>query len=136
MTKIRAVLFDMDGVLIDAKEWHFEALNRALALYGFKIPLSEHLIYYDGLPTKVKLQKLSNETGLPVELHDKINKKKQEFTMELVVERCRPNPIHELCLSELKSRGYHIACCSNSIRNTIETMMKYANLDKLEKRLH
>lgn len=127
---VRAVLFDMDGVLIDAKEWHFEALNRALALYGYEIPLSEHLLYYDGLPTKVKLQKLSVENGLPTELHDEINKKKQEFTMELVKERCQPNPIHEKCLYELKSRGYHIACCSNSIRNTIETMMRCAHLDK------
>ena len=130
MVKIKAVLFDMDGVLIDAKEWHFEALNRALALYGYEIPLSEHLLYYDGLPTKVKLQKLSDENGLPVELHDEINKKKQEFTMEIVKERCRPNPIHEYCLSKLKSDGYHIACCSNSIRSTIETMMEYAKLDK------
>ena len=130
MTKIKAILFDMDGVLIDAKEWHFEALNRALALYGHAIPLSEHLLYYDGLPTKVKLQKLSAENGLPVELHDEINKKKQEFTMEIVKERCRPNPIHTYCLSQLQSRGYHIACCSNSIRNTIETMMKSAKLDK------
>ncbi len=130
MTKIKAVLFDMDGVLIDAKEWHFEALNRALALYGYEIPLSEHLLYYDGLPTKVKLQKLSAENGLPIELHDEVNKKKQEFTMKLVKERCHPNPIHERCLSELKTRGYHIACCSNSIRNTIETMMRCAHLDK------
>lgn len=130
MTKIKAVLFDMDGVLIDAKEWHFIALNRALALYGYEIPLNEHLLYYDGLPTKVKLQKLSAEKGLPTRLHDEINKKKQEFTLELVMERCRPNPIHEKCLYELKVRGYHIACCSNSIRNTIETMMKCAKLDK------
>ena len=130
MTQIKAVLFDMDGVLIDAKEWHFEALNRALGLYGYEIPLSEHLLYYDGLPTKVKLQKLSDENGLPIELHDQINKKKQEFTMEIVMERCRPNPIHEHCLSQLKASGYHVACCSNSIRSTIETMMKCAKLDK------
>ena len=34
MKKIKAILFDMDGVLIDAKEWHFVALNKALALFG------------------------------------------------------------------------------------------------------
>ena len=130
MTKIQAVLFDMDGVLIDAKEWHFLALNRALAIYGYEIPLSEHLLYFDGLPTKVKLQKLSDERGLPIELHGVINEKKQLFTMEIVMEKCKPNPIHTNCLAELKSRGYHIACCSNSIRNTIETMMKCADLDK------
>ncbi len=28
MSLIKAVLFDMDGVLIDAREWHYLALNR------------------------------------------------------------------------------------------------------------
>ena len=35
--KIKAILFDMDGVLIDAKEWHYEALNQALGLFGYTI---------------------------------------------------------------------------------------------------
>ena len=28
--KIKAVIFDMDGVLIDARDWHYQALNEAL----------------------------------------------------------------------------------------------------------
>jgi beta-phosphoglucomutase len=47
--------------LIDAREWHYEALNRALALFGFTITRQEHENYYDGLPTHVKLKKLSEE---------------------------------------------------------------------------
>ena len=34
--KIKAVLFDMDGVLIEAKEWHYEALNKALSILDMK----------------------------------------------------------------------------------------------------
>ena len=37
MVAIKAVLFDMDGVLVEAKEWHYEALNRALDLFGMAI---------------------------------------------------------------------------------------------------
>lgn len=58
---IKAVLFDMDGVLIDAREWHYDALNQALALFGFGITRQEHENYYDGLPTRVKLQRLTEE---------------------------------------------------------------------------
>ena len=29
-----AVLFDLDGVLVDACDWHYEALNRAMVEYG------------------------------------------------------------------------------------------------------
>lgn len=55
MSKIKAILFDMDGVLIDAKDWHYEALNDALRLFGVEISRYDHLHTFDGLPTKVKL---------------------------------------------------------------------------------
>ena len=42
MSKIKAILFDMDGVLIDAKDWHYEALNQALALFGMQISRFDH----------------------------------------------------------------------------------------------
>ena len=74
MGKIKAILFDMDGVLIDAKEWHYEALNQSLGLFGYTITRSEHLSMYDGLSTRQKLEKLTIEKGLPKELHDFINK--------------------------------------------------------------
>ena len=57
---IKAVFFDMDGVLIDAKDWHYEALNQALRLFGMEISRQELLQKFDGLPTKVKLKTLSN----------------------------------------------------------------------------
>ena len=46
---IQAVIFDMDGVLIDAKDWHYEAFNRALKLFGYEINRFEHLTTFDGL---------------------------------------------------------------------------------------
>ena len=70
----------MDGVLIDAKEWHYEALNKALALFGYQISRYEHLVTYDGLPTRKKLEMLSMEQGLPVQLHSFINEMKQLYT--------------------------------------------------------
>ncbi len=126
--KIKAVLFDMDGVLIDAKDWHYEALNRALGLFGYSIGRYEHLTAYDGLPTAVKLEKLSVEKGLPRSLHKFINEMKQRYTMTEIHNKCRPVFVHEYALSRLKGENYRIAVCSNSIRNTIVTMMDYAGL--------
>ena len=127
---IKAIIFDMDGVLIEAKDWHYEALNRALALFGFEISRAAHLTQYDGLPTSKKLEKLSVEKGLSRDLHLLINEKKQLYTMDIVDEKCKPNPIHELALSSLKSKGYRLAVASNSIRNTVEVMLRKAELDK------
>jgi HAD superfamily hydrolase (TIGR01509 family) len=125
---IQAVIFDMDGVLIEAKDWHYESLNKALHLFGFNISRHEHLTSYDGLPTKRKLEMLSVESGLPKELHGFINEMKQAYTMDMLHTLCRPRFVHEYALSQLKSAGYKLAVASNSIRNTIDVMMDKARL--------
>lgn len=125
---IKAVIFDMDGVLIEAKEWHYDALNRALRLFGYEISRFSHLTTYDGLPTSKKLAMLSLERGLPSELHSFINEMKQVYTMEMVYAQCKPRFVHEYALSTLKSMDYKLAVASNSIRNTVEVMMEKARL--------
>lgn len=127
---IKAIIFDMDGVLIEAKDWHYEALNRALSLFGFEISRYDHLTTYDGLPTRKKLEMLSLEADLPRELHDFINEMKQIYTMEIVHAQCKPRFVHEYALSRLKSKGYKLGVASNSIRNTIEVMMEKASLNR------
>lgn len=127
---IKAVIFDMDGVLVDAKDWHYEALNKALRLFGYEITRYEHLTTYDGLPTKKKLEMLSLERDLPRTLHGFINELKQQFTMDLVQLQCKPRFTHELALAKLKLSGMKIGVASNSIRNTILVMMEKSHLSK------
>jgi HAD superfamily hydrolase (TIGR01509 family) len=127
---IKAVIFDMDGVLIEAKEWHYDALNKALNLFGYNISRHEHLTAYDGLPTSRKLDMLSVERDLPPALHTFINEMKQVYTMEIVYGQCKPTFVHQYALSALKKRGYKLAVASNSIRNTVQVMMDRANLDQ------
>lgn len=126
---IKAILFDMDGVLIEAKEWHYEALNKVLELFGMPISRHDHLTTFDGLPTRKKLEMLSLERGLPKELHEFINEMKQQYTMDLVHTSCKPRFVHQYALSSLKAQGYRLAVCSNSVRNTVVTMMQKAGLD-------
>lgn len=127
---IKAIVFDMDGVLIDAREWHYDALNSALRLFGYEISQDDHLELYDGLPTSKKLEMLSNRHGLPRELHGLINQLKQMFTMDIVQTSCKPTFNHEYALSRLSREGYQIAVASNSIKSTIQTMMTKAALDR------
>lgn len=129
MKRIQAVIFDMDGVLVDAKAWHCEALNRALAQFGQTIGLEEHLTTFDGLPTRTKLEILSRERGFPRELHDEVNQLKQQFTLDIIHESCRPVPRIQHALALLKSQGYIVGVASNSIRATVDAMMLRSGLD-------
>jgi len=128
MSSFKAVVFDMDGVLIDAKEWHYEALNRALNLFGYMISRMDHLTTFDGLPTKKKLEMLTLDRGLPRGLHPFLNDLKQIYTTEIIHLRCKPTFSHEYALSKLKGAGYKLAVASNSIRATVELMMEKSNL--------
>lgn len=126
--EIKAVVFDMDGVLIDAREWHYEALNRALGLLGYEITRYEHLSSFDGLPTRRKLQMLTVERGLPAELHSFLNSLKQQFTLEYVATRCKPVFQHQYALAKLQAAGYKLGVASNSVRRTIDEMMERSDL--------
>lgn len=130
MQQIKAIIFDMDGVLIDAKEWHYDALNRALNLFGMEINRYDHLVTYDGLPTRIKLQMLSMERGLPEALHEFINEMKQVYTLELVNAKCKPTFAHQYALSRLRAAGYSLAVCSNSVPQSIDLMLQRADLLK------
>ena len=125
---VKAIVFDMDGVLIDAREWHYEALNRALGHFGHAISRFDHLVTYDGLPTKQKLEMLSRERGLPRRLHEFLNALKQQYTMDIVHANCRPIFQHEYALSRLHAEGFRLAVASNSIQHTVDVMMEKAAL--------
>jgi beta-phosphoglucomutase-like phosphatase (HAD superfamily) len=126
--RIQAVIFDMDGVLVDARDWHYEALNRALGLFGFSISRLEHLVIYDGLPTRTKLKMLSAERDLPVSLHDFINSIKQKYTAELAFVNCKPTFFHQYALSRLRDRGYRLAMASNSVRQSVDLIVSRCGL--------
>ena len=123
MTKL--VIFDLDGVLIDSKDYHFDALNQALAKVGeeYVITRQEHVSIYDGLPTRPKLELLTKNKGLPVEYYDQIWKDKQEETLKIFDEQVRKD--YELMgyFQQLKDEGYSIAVASNSIRNTVKIIL-------------
>lgn len=122
---IKLVIFDLDGVLIDSREHHFVALNRALAEVSEKYVISkkDHLQLYDGLSTQRKLNLLSEERGLDSNLHPGIWQKKQELTFQVIDDLLEPDPQISELFQKLKSDGFKIYVCSNSIRETIKLVL-------------
>ena len=127
---IRGVIFDMDGVLIDAREWHFLALNEALGYFGLEISRYDHESRFDGLPTKVKLAMLSQDSGLPFGLHSTIEEIKQDRTLRFAAKFCFPSTQHQLLLGKIKSEGKKIGVATNSIKQTAEFMLQYAGVSQ------
>ena len=128
--KIKAVIFDLDGVLVEAKKWHKDALNQALKLFGCEISMKEHNALYDGLPTKLKLKMLQKYKNLPLELHDTIFKLKQVYTHEMFVSKCLSNFNQQHLFKKLKENNIKTAVASNSIRSTVDQAMLGLDIKK------
>ena len=118
---VKLIIFDLDGVLVEAKKIHFDSLNEALGS-EYSIGWDEHLGKYDGLKTNQKLEIITKEKGLPVESHKTVWDEKQRLTLKKL-HTLNTSTELQSCLVSLVSEGYKIACCSNSIRKTVLTVL-------------
>lgn len=125
---IKAILFDLDGVLVDMPTGHYEALNKALGLFGVSIGEEEHYNNFNGLPTRKKIEELERQGRLPNGLKEFINSIKQTYTKEIIPKYCKPDYSKIILLQRLKEKGYILGCCSNSIKETLHLMLHSAHL--------
>jgi len=125
---IKLVIFDLDGVLVDSKEIHYSSLNCALSGVDPRmiIDWQEHLERFDGLPTRKKLDLLTESRGLDPKLHEEIFQVKQDETLRRF-SALSPDPRLKSILGALKRNNLKIICATNSIRKTA-----LEQLEKLE----
>lgn len=119
MIKKKLILFDLDGVITDTKEIHFNTLNYAISEIGIQYVITEqeHTSKYDGLKTNTKLAMLTKDKQLPSETHQYIYDRKQKLTLEEFAKIPIDTRLCEI-FSKLKDEGYLLGCCTNCIRRT------------------
>ena len=122
---MKLVIFDLDGVLVEAKEIHYKALNEALRKINsdYVISWEDHLRTFDGMKTYDKL-KLLSERGMHLDddIQTQIFNDKQFFTTESLSSLKHNKKLIEI-FKKLKNNGFKIACCSNSIKNTVDLVL-------------
>jgi len=122
---VKAILCDLDGVLVPAKELHYQAFNEALMeVTGKVISRQEHIEDFNGLPTKVKLRALVDQGRVKPEEFDDISRIKQDKTWELIPQIIERDETIVGLGEYWKERGYKVACVTNSIRHSTILLLR------------
>ncbi len=127
---IKAIIFDLDGVLVDTKQIHFEALNESLKKYNFKqISIDDHIKVYDGLPTIEKLKILEKKKILSKKYFKKLNSYKQKITTNILKKRIKKNKKIIKIMQNLNKK-YKIAVATNAVNSTLKICLDKLGISK------
>jgi HAD superfamily hydrolase (TIGR01509 family) len=132
---IKLIVFDLDGVLVETKKLHYDALNKSLRDVDpkYEISYDEHLAKYDGLTTHKKLDLLSRETGLSGMEFQSVWLRKQSYTSQMLRELTPDIRLIEILKKLKETNRYNIAVASNSIRDSVKiTLLKLGLLEYVD----
>jgi HAD superfamily hydrolase (TIGR01509 family) len=126
---IKLIIFDLDGVLVDAKKIHYDTLNQSLRSIDskYEISIAEHLSIYDGLKTNQKLELLTKYKNLEKKYYQQIWEEKQRLTIQAISQLSKNEKLIKLFIN-LRNKGFKLACCSNSIRRSVLVMLSKTGL--------
>lgn len=122
MHPIKAILFDLDGVLVNTRVLHYETFRDALKEVNpsKEITWLEHEKEFDGLSTKLKIQKCIQRGWITNQESQGLFELKQRLTIQRLPSVVKPNESLKLMLITLNNQGFRLFCCSNSVRKTVD----------------
>ncbi len=127
MKKFKAMLFDMDGVLVDSEPIHFAGRHATLARYGIEIT-DEELTNYTGILSEAFLADISKKRGVNIPLDEASKFAKIDFKNALDSFEVKPiEGIIEL-LQNLQNKNVSMAIASSSPPELIETFVTRLNI--------
>ena len=128
---IKGLIFDLDGVLVDTKDLHFLALNKALKKSNAKniISYNDHVNIYDGLPTGEKIRILNQKKIISKEKNKIVMMNKQKFTLQLLKKKIRYNKDIYNIFSKM-SKKYKLAIATNAVSETLDICVDILKIRK------
>jgi len=129
MKNIKAVIFDMDGVLVDTEPFHVQTEKRMFRKMGLDISDEEHADYM-GIATDVMWKQIISKRNLPLDVAEMT-----EFTINeglpffYSLEKIDPMPGLIDLLEKLKAREIPMAVASSSDPETIRVVLEKSGLE-------
>lgn len=122
-SKIAAICFDLDGVLVQVTNIHYEAFNKTLEAFGYPVVSLEQFnsLELKGLGSSIKFELL----GIPKHLIEEMQNYKDEQAMLLTQMSPFVGEAEKIdMLNALKNMGIKLACVTNSVEAYVIQLLK------------
>jgi beta-phosphoglucomutase family hydrolase len=126
---IKAVIFDLDGVIVESENTHVEAEKQTLLKYGVQIS-TEELRRYTGTTAKLMFSELIKKYNLNTTFEEMFSEKEEIF-FKLLEEDAKPTKGVVEFLEELKKRNIRLAVGSSSNKKLIDYVLNKLNIRHL-----
>jgi phosphoglycolate phosphatase len=120
----KAVLFDLDGTLLETLTDLAEAMNASLVHFGFSPHTVDAFRYFVGESVAVEARRALPESARDNETVEKVAEYSQQIYADCWHKNTRPYPGIPELLTALQKRGLKLAVLSNKIDKFTKTMVK------------
>ncbi|MEU4896863.1 HAD family phosphatase [Streptomyces sp. NPDC044780] len=129
MSSMPAVIFDLDGTLVDSEPLYYEAGRRTLERYGVTGFTWEEHCQFIGIGTRETLEALRDRYGIDAPVEELLAVKNRHY-LELAA-ATEVFPAMRGFVERLSAAGHPLAVASGSSRSAIESALKATGLDAL-----
>ncbi len=130
MPKLKALLFDLDGTLIDSEYFHYELWNEILAEWGGKLTYEEWLKNHAGIPLPKNAQTLIHRFNIPIPLQELIERREALTLERLKTKDVNLMPYVTEVMDFFESKGLTMALVTSSPRKDVDAIFERNGLDK------
>ncbi len=127
MEKQDAVIFDMDGVLVDTEPLYFEANTRTFRELGFSVSRAEYAAFV-GLDAQRMWARLKEDHHLPQPVAELVGLEKDGLYRALTENPIPPIQGAAELLEKLQSNGFTLGLASSSPFKIIHTILEKSGL--------
>jgi putative hydrolase of the HAD superfamily len=130
MTNLQALIFDMDGLMVDSESWAHESYNRALAPYGPPMT-EEEFAQIVGWRAIDKASLFKSRWGIEEEELPRIIAARAPIFLDIVRERLAPMPGLLQVIALARRHGLRLAVASSSRLPYLQLVLEGLGLTRL-----
>ncbi len=123
LLSFQAVIFDMDGVVVDTERVHFDTTRNVFKELGI-ILTDEHYANFVGHTTNIKIQNIINEFGFELDIPFYVKELRKAFEDRLENYGADARPGFFNLVKYLKENRVSTALCTSSTRDEAEYMFE------------